>query len=156
MAKILFINASENINGNTVKLAVKLLKGLEYQQINLVDYKIYQIGQLYPDDQFNEIYQAMVDADTIILGTPVYWHDMSAYLKTLIERISQKTGRNELARQKIALVVQGASPVDGVKMVDKTISGFCRVGNMDYLGKASASLGLTKLREKIQEGIINA
>lgn len=41
--KILFINGSPNKNGNTASLADELLKGQEYETLNLVDYKIYSI-----------------------------------------------------------------------------------------------------------------
>ena len=44
---ILFINASQNRNGNTARIGRQLLNGTQYQQLDLVDYKIYQIGQNY-------------------------------------------------------------------------------------------------------------
>ena len=37
---ILFINGSPNKNGNTAKLAAELLKGHEYETLNLTDYTI--------------------------------------------------------------------------------------------------------------------
>ena len=37
---ILFINGSPNKNGNTAKLAAKLLAGKKYETLNLVDYKL--------------------------------------------------------------------------------------------------------------------
>ena len=42
---ILFINGSPNKNGNTAKLAAKLLSGKTYQTLDLVDYKLYSYGQ---------------------------------------------------------------------------------------------------------------
>lgn len=54
-AQLLFINASQNRDGNTAHVGHRLLAGSSYQQLNLVDYKIYQLGQNYDDDQFNEI-----------------------------------------------------------------------------------------------------
>lgn len=42
--KILFINSSPNKNGNTVKMTKKLLKDQDYQQLDLVDYKLYTLG----------------------------------------------------------------------------------------------------------------
>lgn len=149
MAKILFINASENKNGNTASLGEKLIADQDAEKLDLIDYKIYQIGQNYPDDQFEKVYAKMAASETIILGTPVYWHDMSGYLKTLIERISQCQGSNELAGKKMALIIQGAFPMDGVKSVSKVISGFCKNGSMTYLGHASNSLGISKLQRKL-------
>lgn len=60
---ILFINASPNKNGNTAKLAKELLTGKEYATLNLIDYKIYSYGQEYPDDQFNEVIDAIRKAE---------------------------------------------------------------------------------------------
>ena len=73
---ILFINASPNKNGNTAKLAKELLTGKEYATLNLIDYKIYSYGQEYPDDQFNEVIDAIRKADTVVMGSPLYWHNI--------------------------------------------------------------------------------
>lgn len=48
---IVFINASQNRQGNTSRMAKKFIKE-PYEQ---ADYKIYQLGQHYADDQFNEV-----------------------------------------------------------------------------------------------------
>ena len=53
----LFINGSPNKNGNTAKLASRVLKGKEYETLNLTDYKLYSYGQDFKDDQFEEIYE---------------------------------------------------------------------------------------------------
>ncbi|WP_158592505.1 hypothetical protein [Lactobacillus sp. ESL0228] len=53
--KILFINASQNQAGNTSRMGKAFLKNKAFEQINLVDYKIYQINQHYPDDQFGKV-----------------------------------------------------------------------------------------------------
>ena len=55
----LFINGSPNKNGNTAKLASRVLKGKEYETLNLTDYKLYSYGQDFKDDQFEEIYEKM-------------------------------------------------------------------------------------------------
>ncbi|RMW45132.1 hypothetical protein D6U17_10795 [Lactiplantibacillus pentosus] len=46
MNQQLFINASQNQNGNTAALGRRLLENIKYKQINLVDYHIHQIGQV--------------------------------------------------------------------------------------------------------------
>ena len=43
---ILFINGSPNKNGNTAALAAELLKGHEYETLNLTDYTIGAYGQV--------------------------------------------------------------------------------------------------------------
>ena len=69
---ILFINASPNKNGNTAKLAKDLLAGKNYETLNLIDYKIYAYGQEYEDDQFGEVIEKIKDADTVVMGSPLY------------------------------------------------------------------------------------
>lgn len=71
---ILFINGSPNKDGNTATLAKQLLEGKEYETLNLTDYKIYNYGQSYEDDQLDVVIGKMREADTIVIGSPLYWH----------------------------------------------------------------------------------
>ena len=76
--RILFINASQKRDGNTVEYAQALLDGLDFERIDLVDYRMGFFGQDFADDQFEEVFQKMVESDTIVLGSPVYSETMSA------------------------------------------------------------------------------
>ena len=84
--KVLFINGSPNKNGNTVAMAKELLAETSYDTLHLVDYKLYSYGQEFADDQFDEIVTKMKEAETIIIGSPVYWHSMSGAVRTLLDR----------------------------------------------------------------------
>ena len=67
---ILFINGSPNKNGNTAKLAAELLKGHEYETLNLTDYTIGAYGQNLPGDGLDAVIGAMKQADIfVIIGT---------------------------------------------------------------------------------------
>ena len=66
---ILFINGSPNKNGNTAKLAAELLKGHEYETLNLTDYTIGAYGQNLPGDGLDAVFGAMKQADTIVIGS---------------------------------------------------------------------------------------
>lgn len=57
--RILFINGSPNKTGNTAKLAAELLKGHEYQTLNLTDYTIGAYGQTLPGDGLDTVIAAM-------------------------------------------------------------------------------------------------
>ena len=70
---ILFINGSPNQNGNTAALAAELLKGKEYKTLNLTDYTIGAYGQNLPGDGLDAVIGAMKQADTIVIGSPLYW-----------------------------------------------------------------------------------
>ena len=83
---VLFINGSPNKNGNTTELANTLMDGKDYRTLHLVDYKLYGYGQSFADDQFAEILESMKEADTIVIGSPVYWHSMCGLVRNLLDR----------------------------------------------------------------------
>lgn len=83
---ILFINGSPNKEGNTARLAGELLAGKEYNSLHLVDYKLYSYGQKFEDDRFAEIVEEMKKAEVIVIGSPVYWHNMSGSVRNLLDR----------------------------------------------------------------------
>lgn len=103
-ARRVFINASMNRNGNTSKLAKKLFGKQSYRQINLRDYNIPQLGQGNGD--FDKVWQQIKSADVIVIGTPVYWSNMSGYLKTLIDHMQVN---NDLKGSDLYVIVQGQS-----------------------------------------------
>ena len=59
---ILFINGSPNHHGNTASLAAALLKGKEYETLNLTDYTIGAYGQQLPGDGLDTVIAAMEKA----------------------------------------------------------------------------------------------
>lgn len=130
---IIFINASQNSAGNTSRMGQDFLRGQDYKQINLLDYKIYQINQEYSDDQFAEIFTQLQKADWIVMGTPAYWHYMSGYLKTFIERVGQSPKFDSLAGKKISVFIQGTDPTDTIGPVTNVIKRFADVANMTYV-----------------------
>ena len=70
---ILFINGSPNKNGNTAKLAAELLNGKDYETLNLTDYTIRAYGQNLLGDGLDTVINAMKQADTFVIGSPLYW-----------------------------------------------------------------------------------
>ncbi len=55
MKQILFVNGSPNRQGHTAAMAKQLLAGRDYETLNLIDYKIYPLGQSFADDQFEVV-----------------------------------------------------------------------------------------------------
>lgn len=107
---ILFINGNPNKNGNTAELAETLMNGKAYQTLELVDYKVYGYGQNFADDQFAEIVEQMKAADTIVIGSPVYWHNMSGMVRNLIDRFYGPVLSGALKGRKFVFLFQGAAP----------------------------------------------
>lgn len=135
---ILFINGSPNKNGNTAKLAAKLLSGKTYQTLDLVDYKLYSYGQKFEDDQFDEIVAAMKAADAVIIGSPVYWHNMCGSVRNLIDRFYGPVRQGALEGRKFVFLFQGAAPEPWMlEKAEYTMSRFARMYGMDYVGMAT-------------------
>lgn len=146
----LFINGSPNKTGNTAKLAEELLAGREYQTLNLVDYRLYSYGQEFDGDQFLEIVEAMKGADTIVVGSPVYWHSMCGSVRNLIDRFYGPVKQGALAGQKFVFLFQGAAPEEWMlQKAEYTMSRFAKMYGMDYVGMATNREEAKKLAERI-------
>ena len=100
--KIVAIIGSPHKNGTISKLAKQILKGAEQsgvkcELINLYDYNIQYCkgcwacskkGTCILKDDFEEIFQKIKDADVIILGSPVYWANISGIMKNFFDRLT--------------------------------------------------------------------
>ena len=107
---ILFINGSPNQNGNTAALAAALLKDKEYEILNLTDYTIGAFGQNLPGDGLETVIDAIWQADTIVIGSPVYWHNICGSVRNVLERFYGKVENGSLSGRKLYFVFQGAAP----------------------------------------------
>lgn len=133
--KILFINGSPNKNGNTVALTKKFLKDKECDILNLVDYKIYSYGQQFDDDQFDEVILQMSKANTIIIGSPLYWHSMSGAIRNLLDRFYHNVDENLLQGKDMYFVFQGYAPTkEQLEAGDYTMRRFAHMYHMNYKG----------------------
>ena len=112
MEKILFINGSPNRDGNTAALAKVLLEGREYETLNLNDYRLNFYGQTLEGDQLDELIAKMKHADIIVMGSPVYWHNICASLRTLMERFYGYVPSGEFKGKRLFFLYQGAAPTN--------------------------------------------
>lgn len=107
---ILFINGSPNKNGNTTKLAAELLNGKDYETLNLTDYTIRAYGQNLLGDGLDTVINAMKQADTFVIGSPLYWHNICGSVRNMLDRFYGKIKKGELFGRKLYFVFQGAAP----------------------------------------------
>ena len=132
---ILFINASPNKDGNTAKLAKTLLAGNEYETLNLIDYKIYAYGQNYADDQFEEIIEKMKAADTVVMGSPLYWHNICGLLRNFLDRCYGPVSQGEFKGRNLYFIMQGAAPEKWqLEACEFTMSRFAGLYGFTYKG----------------------
>ncbi|BDR52518.1 hypothetical protein KIM372_04250 [Bombiscardovia nodaiensis] len=128
-----FVNASQHAKGATSEMGRQYLRGNDYQQLNLVEYRINQLNQQYQGDQFSQVFSQLKAADWIVLGTPVYWHHMSAYLQTLLERLSQDDDFDALRGKRLSILIQGSDPSDTIGPVTRIIQRFAGVAKMEFV-----------------------
>lgn len=136
---ILFINGSPNKDGNTAALAKALLKGRAYATLNLTNYRVSVYGQELPDDQFTEILSKMKEAKVIVLGSPLYWHNICGAVRTLLDRFYGPVGPGELEGRKLVFLFQGAAPEKWMLDAGEyTIKRFADLYGMDYMGMVTS------------------
>lgn len=148
--QVLFINGSPNKTGNTAALAKTMMGGMAYETLNLVDYKIYAFGQSFPDDQFREVVDRMMEADVVILGSPVYWHNMCGAVRNLLDRFYGAVEEGAFKGRRLFLLYQGAAPEKWMLDAGEyTVSRFCSIAGFQYMGMANNRQQAKKLGEKL-------
>lgn len=148
--KILFINGSPNKDGNTKTLADTLLKGHEYETLNLVDYQIGVYGQKIADDQFGEILDKVKKADVLVIGSPMYWHNICGAVRTMLDRFYGPVTSGSLKGKKLFFLFQGAAPEKW--MLDAgnfTMSRFAGLYGLTYEGMATNKDEAAKLSAEV-------
>lgn len=146
---ILFINGSPNKNGNTAALTAELLKGKTYETLNLTDYTIGSYGQELPGDGLDEVIAAMEKADTIVVGSPVYWHNICGSVRNVLDRFYGRVENGALKGRKLYFVFQGAAPEKWMlEAGDYTMQRFARLYGMTYGGMVT---GRKEAAEKNKE-----
>jgi multimeric flavodoxin WrbA len=128
---ILAVLGSARRGGNTETLIKEALRGAgrpDADIIELSDYKVYGCqgckGCKLPDaegcilmDDMQEIYRRMKEADAILLGSPIYYGEVTGQMKTFMDRwYALKDGSGNLrinkGKKALFIVVQGATVDD--------------------------------------------
>ena len=147
---ILFINGSPNKNGNTAKLAAELLKGHEYETLNLTDYTIGAYGQNLPSDGLDTVIGAMKQADIVVIGSPLYWHNICGSVRNVLDRFYGKVESGELSGRKLYFVFQGAAPEQWMlEAGEYTMKRFAGLYGMTYGGMAASKADAAKLNKSL-------
>ncbi len=132
--KVIGINGSSRKDGNTAIIIGKVFdelnkEGIETELIQLADYDIQPCrgcfackgrgNCVFTNDRFAEIFSRMVEADGIILGSPVYSADVSAKMKAFLERAGVVVATNPgLLRHKVGASVAAVRRGGGMTTVD--------------------------------------
>ena len=130
----------------------ELLGDQKYEILHLNDYQLKQLGQSLEEDQFQEIFEKIGQADTVVFGTPIYWHDITGSLKLLLERISEDIDwkSSHIAGKKVILIAQGTAPSRAVlKHCEFMFQRFCHLTELNYLGMISTMAQILKFKKKV-------
>ena len=148
--KILFINGSPNKNGNTAGLAETLLADKAYETLNLTDYKIYSYGQDFADDELDFVNSKMKKADVIVIGSPLYWHNICGSVRNVLDRFYGLVGEKELAGKDMYFIFQCAAPEKWMlEAGEYTMKRFAGLYGMKYRGMATDKTEAIKLSKSI-------
>lgn len=131
MVKVLGINGSPRPYGNSVQalrlaLRVAELEGAEVELVNLYEYDVKPcmgcvsddvMACTYPcpiNDDTVKLYPKIIEADGLIISSPIYWFGVSGLLKNLIDRLT---------------VLENMIYVDGRSWLEGKVVGFIALGS---------------------------
>jgi len=120
--RILIINGSERVNGNTDTIIKNLLKGAENTDTNIKYYVLrnknikgcngcyycYDNDICAIKDDMQDIYDDIQKSDLVILASPMYWWGVTGLMKTFIDRLYlyyPKRNGHLVAGKKLLLVL---------------------------------------------------
>ena len=159
MANVLAINGSPRHEGNTAAMLTTVLDicaGAGHKT------ELYQAGgrpvrgctacavcrtekgRCVIDDWMNDLYGKMVEADAIILGSPVYFTDLTTELKAVIDRTGfVARGDSFRFSRKIGAAVAAVRRAGGIHTLD-SINHFFQINDMVVPGSSYWNMSLAQ------------
>ena len=101
MKNVIIISSTPRVGGNSETLANEFARGAKdaghnVEVVNLRDfnlnycigcYSCHKTGKCFRNDGMNELAEKLLNANVIVLATPVYFYSMSGQLKVFIDRL---------------------------------------------------------------------
>jgi len=134
--KVLILSGSPRKNGNSDMLCDEFSKGAEKtgniaEKIYLNDYKLgfcqacyvcQKVGKCVQNDDMEAILDKIVNADVIVLATPVYFYTMDAQLKVMIDRTLPRY--TEIRDKDFYLIATAAAGKSAMERTVDSMRGF--------------------------------
>lgn len=134
--KVLMISGSPRKGGNSEILLGQFEKGAresgnEVEKVNLREKKIAPCMACYgcrgtktcvQKDDMGELLEKMVEADVLVLATPVYFYSMDGQLKTMIDRTLPRY--TEIADKDVYLIATAAAGRRAMERTMDAMKGF--------------------------------
>jgi multimeric flavodoxin WrbA len=168
--KVVAFNGSARKDGNT---AVMVRKAFEPLEAAGVDTELVQLAGeplrgcracgtchkrkdmrcVYDDDAANEHIGRMVLADAIILASPVYFSDVTAEMKALIERAGYVAMANDsLLRRKLGAGVVAVRRAGAMHTFD-TLNHFFQISEMLVVGSTYWNIGIGRKKGEVADDV---
>ena len=149
--RILFINGSPNKTGNTAQLAEKLLGDRKYETLDLTDYRIGSYGQNFSDDELDIVISKMKEADVIVIGSPLYWHNICGSVRNVLDRFYGLVSEKDLKGRDMYFLFQGVAPEKWMlEAGEYTMKRFAGLYGMNYRGMATDKTEAVNLGKNIK------
>lgn len=123
MKKVAILNSSPRKRGNSDVLSEAVATGVKENGGTANKYDLArmdinpcrgcmacQMGRGNPciqKDDMKQVYDALMEADAVVLATPLYWQQMNGIMKNTIDRLFALSGK--IGKKDTALVVSGAT-----------------------------------------------
>ncbi len=158
MTKIIAINGSARKDGNTAILIRRMLaelenEGIETELVQLAGRKVRGCTAcmkcfenkdrrcVLDDDIVNDCIEKMAGADGIIQGSPVYFSDVTAELKALVDRAGFVSRANDgLFRRKVGSAAVAQGRTGAIHSLD-TLLHFLLISDMIVPGPPAIGIG---------------
>jgi len=146
--KILAINGSHR-KGNTEALLKKILDGAteagaKIELVNLYDKNVKtckacmgceNTGTCNITDDFPKIFEKMAITDTVILGSPNYFNNVSGLMKNFIDRMNAHWEDPRLKGKKVVLVMPGGYSRESIEKGMNAFAEFPKICKMNIIEK---------------------
>ena len=166
--KVLAINSSARKDGNTACLINTVFEelkkeGIETEMVQLAGKMIepckacWACGGrkncVHKKDLFQEIYEKMIQADGILLGSPVYTANISANMQAFLERASVVADMNRdenLLRHKVGAAVTAARRGGALNALD-AMNHFFMLQDMFIVGSSYWPMAYGRMPGEVKE-----
>lgn len=150
--KILVLNGSPRPKGNTKQMVTAFAEGAESvgNRVTVVDVCRKNIkgciaceychtkgnGSCIQHDDMQEIYTLLIEADMLVIASPIYYHGISGQLKCVIDRFYSAAYPNKPSRLKKVAMILSSGDAD---MYDGAMFSF-KGDFLGYLGLENAGV----------------
>lgn len=157
--KVFSVLGSPNKNGNTAALLKEFLRGVqenhegvEYSEVFLQEKKISGCtacnscrndtkGCIIKDDM-QLLYEEVKSSNILVLATPIYWWNMTAQLKTFIDRLYALRSPDFKGKEIVLIMThEGTEEDSGAKVVESSIEQMTEYLGVKFIRKYGVSTG---------------